>query len=133
MATHFSIGPWTAIDPRATKITLSQEYVSNERWVNRRWKPTVIPRAVKTYMPTRRPRSTQEKPQPQRKKGAAAKPKKGTTITIRVTNRTASAARSVAAWRGGNSATGSATGKAEISVMAELLDRVSGPAARRQQ
>ena len=55
-------------------------FVSNERWTNSRWKPTVIPRAVRTYMPSRRPRSVQRKPQPQTKKGAATTPSRGTMM-----------------------------------------------------
>src|SRR5260221_12924321 len=53
------------------------ELVSNERCVNRRWNPTVIPKAERIYRPSSNPKSVQPKPHPQTKKGAATKPTNG--------------------------------------------------------
>lgn len=51
--------------------------VSKERWVNNRWKPTVIPRPVRLYMISSRPRSVQWNPRPHSKNAAAITPSKG--------------------------------------------------------
>src|SRR5665213_3034900 len=51
-------------------MNFTQVYVSNERWTNSRWKPTVMPRAVRTYIPSSRPRSVQWKPHPHEKPAA---------------------------------------------------------------
>src|SRR5262245_5092871 len=66
---------------------LTTPLVSNDRWTSSRWKPTVIPKAVRPYIPIRRPGSTQLKPRPHRKTTAATRPRKGTMMAARVTRR----------------------------------------------
>jgi hypothetical protein len=41
-------GPSIAAEPSAASTPRIQRVVANERWVNRRWNPTVTPSAVKT-------------------------------------------------------------------------------------
>src|SRR5947209_18628461 len=80
-----------------------------------------MPSAVRKYMPTRRPRSVQWKPQPQRKKGAATTPRRGTVMATSVTNRTAGGARSGAASRRGDAAAESPDGDCVSSDTTTLL------------
>src|SRR5687768_15387219 len=80
-----------------------------------------MPRTVRTYRPSRRPRSTHVKPQPQKRNGAATSAMKGTMIAISVAIRAPSGARAATHSSGGKAATGSATGKGTISVTADGL------------
>jgi hypothetical protein len=43
-------GPCTAIEPSTAKVYSSGFEVWKERWVSRRWKPTVTPIAVARYI-----------------------------------------------------------------------------------
>ena len=49
-ATHEMTGPSIAIEPRIASVTRTLSLALNERWVKSRWKPTVIPSEVATYM-----------------------------------------------------------------------------------
>ena len=40
-------GPSIAAEPHTAKTPRSQRLVANERWVKRRWKPTVTPNPVR--------------------------------------------------------------------------------------
>src|SRR3954465_819312 len=51
-ATEGATGPWTAIWPSPANVYSSQRFVANDRWVNSRWKPTVMPKPVSRYMTT---------------------------------------------------------------------------------
>ena len=51
-ATQWTTGPWTAIWPSPANVYSSQRFVANDRWVNSRWKPTVMPKPVSRYMTT---------------------------------------------------------------------------------
>src|SRR5260370_28330983 len=73
------------------------------------------------YMPSSRPKSTQLKPQPQRKTTAATRPRNGTMTARRLATRMPSETRSGSSPRGGNSATGSATGTTVDSVISHLV------------
>src|SRR4051812_41341801 len=50
-------GPWTAIEPSVANAYSSGFETWNERWVRRRWKPTVTPSPVSTYITPRITRS----------------------------------------------------------------------------
>src|SRR4051795_9120463 len=56
-ATQAITDPWTAIDPRVAKRYSVGLCVRNERWVRRRWYPTVIPVAVSRYITARMARA----------------------------------------------------------------------------
>src|SRR6267154_2731722 len=101
MPTHWKSDPCTAIEPRIAQINFTHINVSNERWTNRRWKPTVMPNAVNTYIPTSKPKSVQPKPQPQTKNGAAITPSSGITMARTVTSWTVHDAFSEGCSRGG--------------------------------
>src|SRR3954449_348189 len=49
-ATHEITGPSIAAEPRIASVARTALPVLNARCVNRRWKPTVMPRPVATYM-----------------------------------------------------------------------------------
>ena len=49
-ATQAIAGPCTAIEPSMANVYSIGFEVWKERWVRRRWKPTVIPTAVSKYM-----------------------------------------------------------------------------------
>src|SRR4029450_9922574 len=50
-------GPCTAVEPTTANAYSSGFETWNERWVRRRWKPTVTPNPVSTYRTPRIPRS----------------------------------------------------------------------------
>src|SRR5947209_6529336 len=70
-----------------------------------------MPRAVRTYVPTSRPKSVQLKPQPHRKTAAAPRPRNGSTTASRLATHMPGDSRPGSAGRGGSSASGSATGR----------------------
>jgi hypothetical protein len=89
--------------------------------VNSRWKPTVMPRAVRRYMPSSSPSSTQLKPQPHKKTAAAPRPRNGRTTARRFATYIPAETRPGFPTRDGSSATGSATGKTVTSTIVHLL------------
>ncbi len=48
VATQLVSDPSTAIEPITARAILSTRFGPKARWVNRRWKPTVIPNPVTT-------------------------------------------------------------------------------------
>ncbi len=84
-ATQAITGPCTAIEPREAKTYSVGLWVRKERWVSIRWKPTVIPAAVSTYITANRTRSCQLTTLPQSSTIAARVATKGTTMAPRFT------------------------------------------------
>src|SRR5688500_459881 len=78
-------GPWTAIEPRTANAYSSGFGAWNERWVRRRWKPTVTPSPVSTYITARIARSVADTALFQSNTIAARKVTKGTTTAARLT------------------------------------------------
>ena len=58
-ATHEMTGPCTATEPRIAQAYCTGLYVANDRCVSMRWKPTVTPSPVATYMTSISARSLQ--------------------------------------------------------------------------
>src|SRR5689334_17644291 len=111
------------------QMTFTHMDVSNERWTNSRWKPTVIPSAVRTYIPSNRPRSVQPNPQPHKKKGATITPTSGTVMAMSVTTCVTSDARLGTALTGGEKAE-AATGAFTSSDTTKLLSGLTTPGRR---
>jgi hypothetical protein len=78
-------GPCTAIEPRAANAYSSGFETWNERWVRRRWKPTVTPTPVSTYITARIARSVADTALFQSNTIAARKATNGNTTAARFT------------------------------------------------
>ncbi len=74
-------GPSIAAEPRIASRPCSQPFALKARWVRWRWKPTVIPRPVSTYMPTKRKTSLQCSALPQTCQPAKPIATKGISVT----------------------------------------------------
>ncbi len=70
-------GPCTDIEPITAKRYSTGLLVANERWVSNRWKPTVTPNPVTTYITAKRTRSCRPTPLPHRSTTATMKAMNG--------------------------------------------------------
>src|ERR1044072_51390 len=80
-ATQEITGPSIAAEPRIASSPCSQGFALKLRWVRWRWKPTVIPNPVSTYMPMKRKTSLQCRALPQTCQPARPIAAKGTSVT----------------------------------------------------
>src|SRR3954451_22807964 len=80
-------GPSIAIEPSAARIARTALPVLNERCVNRRWKPTVTPSPVSTYMIAKTIRSLQPSREDHTCQATTPSARIGRTVTVPVRKR----------------------------------------------
>ena len=83
-ATQAITEPCTAIEPRIANRYSVGLWVRKERWVSMRWKPTVMPAAVTTYIAARIARSVPLTTRFQKRRIAASVARKGMTTAPRL-------------------------------------------------
>src|ERR1700753_3468278 len=84
-------GPWALVVPITAKVSSSHRGATNERWVSRRWNPTVMPKPLTAYMSTRAIRSGTRKPLPHVHAAAPRIAAAGSTTAARLAYRCAGA------------------------------------------
>ena len=89
METHSITGPSTAIEPSTASTARTGRVVLKLRWVNSRWKPTVMPSPVSAYVIASTTRSCQCSVPPHASQPAATSAASGTPKTTVRTTRSA--------------------------------------------
>ena len=114
-------GPSIAAEPSAVNTPRTKPDVLNARCVSIRWKPTVTPRPVATYMIRKTKMSFQPSQAPHTCQATMSRQRMGTTVTVPVTIRS-----NVSCSQGSTSSSGGDAGSATVLMSAMTITRSWG-------